>query len=114
MAKRNQIPAELSEGEETFALHCSAHGLDPEREVELIPGRQWRVDFYFYPNLAVECEGGTLFGLSRHSRGDGFAGDCRKYNALALAGVKVLRFTTAMIKSGEAIDTVMEALNRQQ
>jgi len=60
--------------------------------------------------MAVEIEGGTVYGRSRHSQGAGFEGDCRKYNALALAGVKVLRFTTAMVKSGEAIDTVLEVL----
>lgn len=107
----SKIPQELSEGEETFFLHCKARGLDPQREVELIPGRKWRFDFFFPErNLVVEIEGAIKFGKSRHSRGDGFEWDCRKYNAASLAGFKLLRFTTAMVKSAEAIDTVMEAL----
>jgi very-short-patch-repair endonuclease len=105
------IPKAPSEGEETFALHCKLKNLTPLREVRLIPGRKWAVDFYFRErDIAVEIEGGTAYGRSRHSQGTGFENDARKYNALALAGVKVLRFTTAMVKSGEAIDTVLEAL----
>ena len=77
----------------------------------IIPGRQWRADFYFErQKIAVEVEGGTAFGMSRHSRAEGFERDCRKYNAATLAGIKVLRFTTAMVKSGEAIYDVLEAL----
>jgi very-short-patch-repair endonuclease len=101
----------LSKGEELFAMHCQAYKLTPLREVELIAGRHFRFDFYFEEHrLAVEIEGGTAFGLSRHSRGSGFERDARKYNAAALAGIKVLRFTTAMVVSGEAIDTVRAAL----
>jgi len=79
--------------------------------VELIPGRKWRFDFYFRErNLAVEIEGATKYGKSRHSRGEGFENDCRKYNAASLAGFKLLRFTTAMVRSAEAIDMVLEVL----
>lgn len=107
----SKIPQALSSGEEAFAMHCKVEGLTPEREVELIPGRKWRFDFFFPErNLVVEIEGATKFGKSRHSRGEGFERDCRKYNAASLAGFKLLRFTTAMVKSAEAIDTVMEAL----
>jgi len=107
----SKIPKALSPGEEAFLLHCKVERLMPEREVELIPGRKWRFDSFFPErNLVVEIEGATKFGKSRHSRGEGFEWDCRKYNAASLAGFKLLRFTTAMVKSAEAIDTVMEAL----
>ena len=106
------LPSAKSEGEETFWLHCRAHNLTPIREAKLIDGRHFRFDFYFPEKggLAVEIEGSTRFGLSRHSRGDGFEQDCRKYNAAALAHIRVLRFTTAMVRSGEAIDAVRAAL----
>ena len=105
------LPQSKSVGEETFALQCQAYKLQPQREVELIPERKFRFDFYFREkDLAVEIEGGTSFGKSRHSRGEGFINDCRKYNAAALAGIKLLRFTTAMVESGEAIDTVRSIL----
>jgi very-short-patch-repair endonuclease len=107
----NTVPKALSKGEEAFWLHCQAHGLKPEREATLIPDHMYRFDFYFRErDLAVEIEGGTLYGKSRHSRGNGFERDARKYNAAALAGIKVLRFTTAMVESGEAINEVLAAL----
>jgi very-short-patch-repair endonuclease len=98
-------------GEATFAMHCKAYGLEPKREVCLIPGRKFRFDFYFAgKDLAVEIEGGTFYGKSRHSTGPGFEKDCEKYNTAALAGIKVLRFTTRMVNSGYAIDSVRQAL----
>jgi very-short-patch-repair endonuclease len=111
--KATKLPKELSEGEETFNLQCQVHRLEPLREIELIPGRKWRFDFYFRErDLAIEIEGGTKFGKGRHSHGDGFEGDCRKYNAAAMLGIKVMRFSTAMVRSGEAINTVLAAVGR--
>ena len=104
------IPQALSVGEETFLLHCRAHGLDPQREVELIPDRKFRFDFYFpEKDIAVEIEGGTWI-QGRHSRGPGYQRDLAKYNAAALMGILVFRFTTGMVVSGEAIDTIRAAL----
>jgi very-short-patch-repair endonuclease len=111
-SEMSAIPQALSTGEETFAQHCQAYGLEPWREMVLIPGRKWRVDFYWGPphKLAVEIEGGTRQGKSRHSKGVGFENDARKYNALARAGIILLRYSTAMVISGEAIDEVLEVL----
>lgn len=111
MPKKDNVPSAKSEGEEIFLLHCKAYKLEPQREVELIPNRKCRFDFYFRErDLAVEIEGATRFGLSRHSRGEGFEDDCRKYNAAAHLGIKVMRFTTNMVRTGEAIDAVRAAL----
>lgn len=110
MAAEAQLQ-KLSPGEEEFALHCRAYGLTPVREYRFTPTRKFKFDFA-WPDLmlAVEIEGGTRFGRSRHSRGDGFERDCVKYNLAALEGWKVLRFTTQMVHSGEAINTVREVL----
>jgi very-short-patch-repair endonuclease len=106
-----KIPKALSEGEEQFALHCQIYKLKPEREYIFAAPRKWAFDFCWpEKKIAVEIEGGTAFGKSRHSRGDGFVNDCRKYNTAAARGWAVLRFTTAMVISGEAVDTVREAL----
>jgi hypothetical protein len=105
------IPKALSEGEEEFAWLCKLHRLYPEREHIFCLDRKWRFDFAWpEQKIAVEIEGGTLFGKSRHSRGQGFVSDCRKYNTAALMGWRVLRFTTEMVKSGCAIDSVMEVI----
>ena len=100
----------LSTGEELFLLHCKAYSLSPVREFQFAPPRKWTADFCF-PDamLLVEVEGGT-WNQGRHNRHAGFSKDLDKYNRAALGGWIVLRFTTDMIVSGEAIDTVREAL----
>lgn len=101
--KKNLKP--LSVGEETFALQCQVIGIKPKREYPFCEGRKWRFDFAL-PDLkvAIEIEGGTGWGKSRHSKGSGFEKDCEKYNTAAMLGWKVYRFTTRMVKSGEAMD----------
>lgn len=75
----------------------------PEREVQLVPGRKFRSDFYWpAARLIVEVEGGTYSG-GRHVRGAGFAEDAVKYNTLTLLGYRVIRVTEAHIKSGDAL-----------
>jgi len=101
----------MSKLEETLLLQVTATGLPrPEREYRFATPRRWRFDFA-YPGckLAVEVEGGVWVN-GRHTRGAGYQSDCEKYNAAALAGWRVLRFTTAMIRSGEALATLEQAL----
>jgi very-short-patch-repair endonuclease len=108
----SKIPQAMSVGEETFALHCRAYNLSPEREVQFDPKRKWRFDFAWPDRkLAVEVEGGTSFGRSRHSKGEGFERDINKYNRASRMGWMILRFTTAMVIRGEAIKEVLEVLN---
>jgi len=111
-----KIPKKLSEGEEALALHIRASDLlkvrQPRREYKFHATRKWRFDFC-WPSimLAVEVEGGT-WGKekkSAHTTGAGYKRDCEKYNAAALDGWMVLRFTTDMVKSGAAIETIEKA-----
>jgi hypothetical protein len=104
-----KTPQSLSAGEETFALHCKAHGISPEREFRFCEGRKWAFDFAFPESMvAIEIEGGTAFGKSRHSRGKGFVNDCAKYNAATRLGWKVYRYTTEMVLMGTAINDLLE------
>ena len=82
------------------------------REYEFHPTRKWRFDFAWPDSmLAVECEGLQPPNLkSRHTTNEGFTKDCEKYNAAALAGWRVLRYTMPMIRSGEALQQIEEAL----
>lgn len=106
------IPKALSKGEEAFALHCHAEKLEPIREYMFHPRRKWRFDFYFPSHrLAVEVEGGAG---GRHQRIGGFVGDCHKYNAAALMGITVLRYTTQMVIDGTAINDVLKFLGREK
>jgi len=82
------------------------------REVQFDPTRKWRLDFVFLTLdflLAVEIDGG-VFTEGRHTRGAGYTEDCVKLNEAMIAGYHVLRFTGAMVKSGEALEQTERAL----
>ncbi len=103
----------MSEIEDDLLLQIQAARLPPpEREYRFHPVRKWRVDMC-YPghSIAIEVEGGTWSG-GRHTRGAGFEKDCEKYNELSLAGYSLYRFTSTMIKSGLAIETIERAFGR--
>ena len=111
--KKPQAP---SLGEETLAQQIKALKLPPpERELLFHPERKWRFDFA-YPTIkiAVEVEGSTLYGRSRHSKGEGFENDCRKYNFATLLGWRVFRFSTAQVISGEAIELLEKSLRLKE
>lgn len=80
------------------------------RELQFDPARRWRFDFA-WPELsvAVEVEGAT-WSAGRHTRGSGFEADCRKYAEAAIRGWMVIRVTTDMVESGEAVTLVGRAL----
>lgn len=106
-----KIPQALSRGEETFALQCRAFNYSPEREYRFCEGRKWAFDFAFPEQMvAIEIEGGTSFGKSRHSQGAGFENDARKYNAAVSLGWKVYRYSTAMVERGEAINDLLNVI----
>lgn len=110
LANELRMPKQLSSGEELFAMHCKAYKLTPEREYRFCPPRKWSSDFAFPEQMIlVEIEGGTWNG-GRHNLHQGFSKDLDKYNRAATMGYAVLRFTSDMVVSGCAIDTVMEAL----
>jgi len=99
--------------EATLALHMKAAGLNPESEFRFHPPRRWRFDFAFVDQkIAIEAEGGTYSG-GRHTRGKGFEKDCEKYNAASLDGWRLLRFTSAMIESGQALQVIEAALMQE-
>lgn len=100
-----------SELEALLALQIRATGLPtPKTEHMFHVGRKWRFDFAFADHmLAVEVEGGTWSG-GRHTTGAGFERDTEKYNQAVLDGWRVLRFTGAQVKRGEALDVIRRAL----
>ena len=97
----------LSQGEETFWLHCRVEGLNPERQFRFCK-RKWTFDFAFEKQkLAVEIEGG-LWTYGRHNRASGFIKDCAKYNSAVKLGWHVLRYPTEQVIDGTAINDVLE------
>ena len=106
--------------EDSFAYHIKVAGLqDPEREYKFHSQRKWRFDFA-WPSLmiAAEIEGITSFGknkdgsmkLGRHQSAKGYELDCEKYNAAALAGWSVFRFTQKQVRQGVALNTIETAI----
>ena len=70
------------------------------REHQFDLGRRWRFDFaWLEARVAVEIEGGTFKGKSRHTTGKGHQSDCEKYNAAAIAGWCVLKYTSKDLDS---------------
>lgn len=97
--------------ETLFALQAALLELPPpEREFRFHPERRWRIDFA-WPGvmLAVEIEGGIWTG-GRHTRGAGVLGDMEKYNALSMAGWRLLRFDGDSVRSGQAVKQVEAAI----
>ena len=97
--------------ERTFDAQIQQAGLpEPTPELRFHDTRRWRFDDA-WPDfmLAVEIEGGTR-GKSRHTSGDGFESDCEKYNAAALAGWRVLRYTADSVNDWSAAKQVKGAL----
>lgn len=88
-----------------------AHGLpEPEPEVRFHHLRRWRWDWcWVRQKLALEIQGGTWTN-GRHTRGRGYRNDCEKQNAGVLLGWRILNVTTDMVKSGEVLELVREAL----
>ncbi|MFX3545050.1 hypothetical protein [Ralstonia mannitolilytica] len=103
----------MSVGEETFALHLRAAGIEGfEREYRFAAPRRWKFDFA-NPALmvALEVEGGT-WTRGRHTSGKGYAADCEKYSTAAVMGWRVLRFTTDQVKNGMALRMLRQAIER--
>lgn len=94
-----------------FNLQCRALLMpEPVAEYRFEPKRRWRLD-WAWPDrkVALEVEGGVWI-RGRHSRGAGMVKDMEKYNALAVAGWRLLRVTPQMVDNGEAALVAAKAL----
>lgn len=92
-------------------IQCEVMDLPiPVREFKFHPSRKWKID-YCWPSLmlAVEIEGGA-WTRGRHTRGKGYTADIEKYNNLTLLGYKLLRFTPAQERNGEAIEVIRQLI----
>lgn len=87
---------------------------EPTRELRFHPVRRWRLDMAWTDRmLAVEIQGGT-WTRGRHTRPHGYTNDAEKYNAAQLAGWTVLLFTSDMVTSGQAVNTLEEVFRGQE
>jgi very-short-patch-repair endonuclease len=83
----------------------------PIPEYKFCETRKWRFDFAFEKQkVAVEQEG-AVWVRGRHTRGSGFVKDMEKYNAAALLGWRVLRYTPDQMFT-EAIEDLKKILKK--
>jgi len=81
---------------------------EPERQFRF--GPRWIVDFGFPPEqVLIEVQGGSWIG-GRHTRGKGYADDCRRLHRAQMLGWHMIFVTGDMIQSGEALQMIEEAL----
>jgi very-short-patch-repair endonuclease len=101
--------------EETLAFQMRAVGIDYDREVRFHSTRRWRFDFGIKKlRIGIECEGLTNPKMkSRHTTNSGFREDCVKYNAAAIEGWFVLRFTWDTIRNGQALVMIEKMIARR-
>ncbi len=101
----------MSNVSDLFGFHLKANKVNGfVSEYKFHPTRKWRFD-WANPEImiAAECEGGVYSG-GRHTRGKGYTNDCIKYNHAVALGWDVYRFPTELIKSGEAINFILQVL----
>ena len=68
----------------------------------------WHSDYYFpAANLVLENEGGVWIN-GGHNRGSGFIKNIDKYNALTMAGIKLLRCIPQTLNSPELLNKIKQ------
>lgn len=97
--------------EDLLAFQLKASKIEFQRQYKFHPERRWKADFMIPAGkLLIEVDGGTWTN-GRHTRGTGYAKDCEKLNEATILGWAVLRFPTAEIKPGRAVQTILRYLN---
>ena len=99
-----------SDLEDKLAFQLTAMGIPFDREVRVIPGRQFRFDFAITgTKYLVEVNGSTWVSNTGHTSGAGLIRDYEKGNLAEVLGYHVLTFTAGMVNSGEALRVIEEA-----
>jgi very-short-patch-repair endonuclease len=102
-----------SKGEEVFKCQCNLFSIEmPIEEYRFHPTRRWRFDFAWPQyKIAVEIEGG-IYSKGRHTRGQGYANDCNKYNSAVELGWSIYRYPTNQVLNFSAIKQISRILSQ--
>ena len=96
------LKARVNPAQTLLSQHLKELNIHHTPEHKFHPSRKWRVDFYLPDlNTMLEIEG-AVWVAGRHTRGSGFVKDMEKYNAIAQAGYRLLRFATEDVMRGRA------------
>jgi len=93
-------------------LTCNGLAFVREYQFDKANKRKWRNDYYLPElNLAIEVEGG-VWSNGRHTRGRGYLNDMDKYNAVTMAGIRLLRIDTDRLNSAYFRGLIIEMKNK--
>jgi len=90
--------------ENDFALQLDQARIGYLREVQFLMARRFRFDFVIEPKIAVEIDGVV------HRIKGRFASDREKGNLAVLHGWRVLHFSPAQVRSGDALALTQQVL----
>lgn len=84
---------------------------EPTLEYMAIPGRKFRYDFgWIEQKVLAEVQGGIYSYAPSHASASGIRRDCEKANLAVAHGWRLFHFTPDMVRSGEAVRMIEEAL----
>jgi very-short-patch-repair endonuclease len=100
-----------NEGERTLALQCMADGLPRFwQNYRFHAKRKFEIDLAWPDQkVGIEIDGG-IFNGKAHGSVTGILRDLEKHNLLLLSGWRVLRYTPAQVRQGEAIEGLKQLL----
>ena len=98
--------------EDEFEFQLKSIGiLNYVREFSAIKGRRFRFDFAFIEEkVLIEIQGGIYSYKPSHASASGIRRDCEKANLAVAHGWRLFHFTPDMVRSGEAVRMIEEAL----
>lgn len=103
----------MSHLEDLLAFQLTAVGIEYQREYRAVPGRRFRWDFFIYPDLLVEIQGGVWMPQKTgHTHGAGVWRDTEKQSLAAVLGYHTMAFIPNDIRSGRALQMIEEYLKR--
>ena len=104
----------MSNLEDLLAFQLTAVGIQYQREYRAVEGRNYRWDFYVYPDLLIEIQGGVwMHEKTGHTHGKGVWRDTEKQTLAALAGYRTMAFIANDIHSGRALQAIENYLSKR-
>lgn len=103
----------MSDLERLFLTLIQDAGLpEPETQYQFNPSRRWKADFVWPEyRIIAEVQGMTYVASRGHTSHSGIHRDYEKQNSAQLLGYHYFEFDRDMIESGEAVNTIAQAIN---